>query len=233
VNEIRSAESSGNKRPETLSGSLNTDLRITANMGENLMVAQLNKRKFNPIGMSAEIFECMKRLELTGAALKGYLAEKTKGFKHVSLIIISASAKFNCLCKGFTNVMGTSSPPSLFICDVILDSGARVDFKFTSIDRTTKTTIVLSCVGVISVILRIIDMFFRSVNSESFFSYLQINATSNMEYFEFVGGISKRHESENPNENTNSSNIESFCKCTDINSLRIIASIIRSCIKGR
>jgi hypothetical protein len=76
--------------------------------------------------------------------------------------------------------MGTSSPSSLFICDVILDSGARVDFKFTSIDRTAKTTIILACISIISVIFRIVDVFFRPVNSESFFSYLQINATSNM-----------------------------------------------------
>ena len=108
------------------------------------------------------------------------MPEKTKCFKHVSLIILSATAKFNCLCKGFTNVMGTGSPSSLFICDVILDSGARVDFKFTPIDRTAKTTIILSCVSVISVIFRIIDVFFRPVNSESFFSYLQINSISNM-----------------------------------------------------
>ena len=60
VNEISSAESSCDERPDTLARSLNTDLCITTNMGKNLTVAQLNKRKFNPIRMSAKIFECMK-----------------------------------------------------------------------------------------------------------------------------------------------------------------------------
>jgi hypothetical protein len=109
---------------------------------------------------------------------EGYLSEKTKCFKHVSFVILSASTKFNGLGKGFTNVTSTCRPSTLLICNVIFYSGARIDFKFTRIDWTAKTTIILSSIDVIGVIFRIIDMFFRSVNSKSFLSYLLISSLS-------------------------------------------------------
>ena len=87
-------------------------------------------------------------------------------------------ATFNSFQQRIANVFCRSHPPPLFICNIILDPRPWVNKQFSRIHRPAETAVKLSCVNVVRIVLRIIDVFFRSVDTEAINGDLPVNTVS-------------------------------------------------------
>src|ERR1700709_2564754 len=86
-----------------------------------------------------------------------------------------------------------SHDPSLFVGNVVLQAGSRVNGQLnTLVDRTTKSAIILGRIKVICVVLGVVDMIFGTIAPKSI-----------SRDFEFLCAKSKCHETKNPEEDTN------------------------------
>jgi hypothetical protein len=56
-------------------------------------------------------------------------------------------------------------PTAIFVGDVIFDPRARVDFQFARVHGSTETGIDFSCVDVVCIVFRIVNMLFWSVDA--------------------------------------------------------------------
>jgi hypothetical protein len=102
-----------------------------------------------------------------------YLAEKPKGLAHCRVIDWALAAKLNCATKRITDITDAGSPSSAFIRNVVFHASIKVNLEFARIDGTSETRVVSPCVDIVSVILGVVDMFFRAIYSESVFSDLR------------------------------------------------------------
>src|SRR5438552_905377 len=170
MNEIRTAKRTSNKRPNAFP--LNLNLSIAPDMRKNITIAQFDECKFNPIRMCTKILKSMKGLPVKKQHQGPYLSEKAECFVHVRIFVLATSTTFNGFQERLTNILCTCRPPTIVVCNIIFDASTRIDFEFAPIDRSTKARVVLACVSIVSIVLWIVNMFLRTINTESLFRYL-------------------------------------------------------------
>ena len=146
---------------------------------------------------------------------------------HCVVVVMASTTKLNCLTKRFTDITGASFPSTALVRDIIFHACVGIDFEFATVNWTAETGVILSCVDVVGIVFRVIDVFFRTVDSETFFRDLLLAKGGKGMDLEFSGRISEGHETEDPNKDTNRSGIQSLGKRPNINRLRIIASTHR------
>lgn len=93
------------------------------------------------------------------------------------------TAIVNAAGKAETEVPGTGSPTAVFVCDVVLHAGSRVDLQLPRINRASESLVVSAGILSIGIAPRIVNMFFGSIDAESLLGD-----------FEFLGGIAVRQK---------------------------------------
>jgi len=93
-------------------------------------------------------------------------------------MVNTPSATLDSLQQRSANVPCRSHPATLFIGDVILNPRTWVNKQFPRIHRSTQTWVKLSCVDVVRIVLRVINVFFWSIDTETINGDLPVNAVS-------------------------------------------------------
>lgn len=67
----------------------------------------------------------------------------------------------NSSLEAVSDITRRSGPVAVFVGDVVLHAGIRINRKLHLLDRSTKTLVILSCVHIVGVILGVVDMLLK------------------------------------------------------------------------
>lgn len=177
VQEVHATKCSSNEWEDIFS--MQVHLSGDTNMREDIAEAHLPQCKLDVIGMGAKILQAMQTLTKT-----------SKRFMKISIVPFGAtramgegSAVVDAPSKRVFDITRASSPTTLLVRNVILQAGVGVDGELYLVNRASQPLVKLAGVGIIGVILGIVDVLFRSVDTKPITSDL-----------EFLGGVAKAHE---------------------------------------
>ena len=123
-------------------------------------------------------------------------SEKTESFIQVILVLTSviSSTELDAFSKESADVQSRGHDAGSFVCNVILHSRLGINSQLdTLVDRSSKSPIVLCRILVVCIVFGIIDVVFRTVATKSFSCH-----------FEFLCAETESHETEDPEEDSNS-----------------------------
>lgn len=161
---------------------MSVDLRLSAAVGEDVAVSHLAQSQFAVVAVSTEILKTVKSLSQTSQSFtKVVLVSFPIGTAGVETTIVDTTG------EAVANVPSACRPVATLIGDVILHASSRINLAFNRHDGSTKSFVVFRGIHAIGISQRVVDVLFSAVDTQSFGCHL-----------EFLGGISKRHERQNP-----------------------------------
>lgn len=167
------------------------------------MKAKLNQCKLAVVSMSTPvlllvleiIFGVLSHSARTYLKTVKTLAQTSECLAQVCFLATSSTsamsvntAEMNTSRNAVSDVANAGCPSTTFIGDVILHARIRIDQELLLLDRSSETRVVLSCVLIVGIVLWVINVLLRAVDSQSLLGDL-----------EFSGGITKGQEAQNPN----------------------------------
>lgn len=94
------------------------------------------------------------------------LTQTTKSLTQILFItfVVAVSvhaAIVNSSLEAVSDITRRGGPVATLVGDVVLHAGIRIDCKLHLLDRSTKTLVVLSCIDIVSIIFRVVNMLLK------------------------------------------------------------------------
>lgn len=174
MQEIDAAKSTGNNRVHFVTGASELNTSTATDMWEDITLTHFNQGKLSVVRMRGVILFVLAMVKAFDRAREHTFqavqtsSEQPESFVEVCLVPIPVivSAKLDASEEETTNVASGRRDPNPLVGNVILETGVFIHTKFNSlIDWTTKSSIVLAGIQIVSVIFGVVNMLFRPANS--------------------------------------------------------------------